>query len=172
MYLALPYPRGNPGIKTPKTTRNAKFTSKSRQTAKNGGCAAKCTLHFLKNKGFGGSPYVYLKVLQVPYLQMRGVRRVFQAQRARALWWLTTAPPKESSRRKRKRTPEDTRGARAALRFLRELRATSRLSNKPGGRVCRPKTAQQQRCHLARDGRVVRRTTRSAHAQRAANTGP
>ena len=56
-----------------KTTRNAKFTSKSRQTAKNGGCAAKSTLHFLKNKGFGGSPYVYLKVLPVPYLQMRGV---------------------------------------------------------------------------------------------------
>ena len=27
-----------------------------------------------KNKGFGGSPYVYLKVLPVPYLQMRGVQ--------------------------------------------------------------------------------------------------
>ena len=38
-------------------------------------CAARwaCTLYFLKRMGSGGSPYVYLKVLPVPYLQMRGV---------------------------------------------------------------------------------------------------
>ena len=75
LYFALPYPRrDHPGIKTPKKTRNAKFTSKSRKTAKKGGCAAKYTLHVLKNKGCGGSPYVYLKVLPVPYLQIRGVQ--------------------------------------------------------------------------------------------------
>ena len=60
-------------------TRNAKFTSKSPQTAQNGGCAAKCTLYLLKNKGLGGSPYVYLKVLPVPYLQIRGVANSKQA---------------------------------------------------------------------------------------------
>ena len=32
-----------PGHKTPKKSRNAKFTSKSRETAKNGGCGAKFT---------------------------------------------------------------------------------------------------------------------------------
>ena len=36
---------------------------------KNGGCAAKSALHFLKSKGFGGPPYVYLKAAPVPYLQ-------------------------------------------------------------------------------------------------------
>ena len=72
---------------------------------------------------------------------------------------------------KKEREPQKTpeaRGTKAVARI------TSRPTNKPGGRArSRPKPAQQQRCHAARrDGRVVRRITRSAHARRAANRGP
>ena len=74
MNLALPYPRGDPGIKTPKNEQKHQIYIEITKTAKNGGCcAAKCTFYVFENKGSGGSPYAYLKVLPVPYLQIRGV---------------------------------------------------------------------------------------------------
>ena len=72
------------GIRALKRQKNDQKRQIHIEITKNGekgGCAAKCTFYVLKNKGFGGSPYVYLKVLPVPYLQIRGVRRRLRSVR-------------------------------------------------------------------------------------------